>query len=114
MEDIVNEVQRSLRRARQLGDWLRREVKRTTSSLAEKADLSEAERQKLEAIIANIQDGIVVMDRKKNIILINRTVRDIFNLDKKDVTGLALEDVISNADFNALLARASNDPFEIS
>ena len=112
MEDIVNEVQRSSARARQLGDWLRREVKRTTSSLAEKADLSEAERQKLEAIIANIQDGIVVMDRKKNIILINRTVRDIFNLDKKDVTGLALEDVISNADFNALLARASNDPLK--
>jgi len=109
MEDIVYQVQRSLARARQLGDWLRREVKRTTSSLAEKVDLSEAERQKLEAIIANIQDGIVVMDRKKNIILVNRTVRDIFNLDNKDVTGLALEDVISNADFNALLARASND-----
>lgn len=112
MEDIVNEVQRSLARARQLGDWLRREVKRTTSSLAEKVDLSEAERQKLEAIIANIQDGIVVMDRKKNIILVNRTVRDIFNLDNKDVTGLALEEVISNADFNALLARASDDPLK--
>jgi PAS domain S-box-containing protein len=112
MEDIVNQVQRSLARARQLGDWLRREVKRTTSSLAEKADLSEAERQKLEAIIANIQDGIVVMDRKKNIILINRTVRDIFDLDNKDVTGLALEEVISNADFNALLARASDDPLK--
>ena len=112
MEDIVDEVQRSLARARQLGDWLRREVKRTTSSLAEKVDLSEAERHKLEAIIANIQDGVIVMDRHKNIILINRTVRDIFNLGNKDVNGKALADVISNADLNALLARASDGPLK--
>lgn len=112
MEDIVDEVQRSLARARQLGDWLRREVKRTTSSLAEKVDLSESERHKLEAIIANIQDGVVVMDNHKNIILINRTVRDIFNLGHKDVNGKALADVISNADFNALLARASDGPLK--
>ena len=112
MEDIVDEVQRSLARARQLGDWLRREVKRTTSSLAEKVDLSESERHKLEAIIANIQDGVVVMDGHKNIILINRTVRDIFNLGNKDVNGKALADVISNADLNALLARASDGPLK--
>lgn len=112
MEDIVGEVQRCLARARQLGDWLRREVKRTTSSLAEKVDFSESERHKLEAIIANIQDGIVVIDRKKNIILINRTVRDIFNLGNKDVTGKALSDVISNADFSALLARTGEGPLK--
>ena len=81
MSDIVDEVQRSLARARQLGDWLRREVKRTTSSLAEKVDFSEAERHKLEAIIANIQDGVIVMDKNKNIMLVNHAVRDIFNLD---------------------------------
>jgi PAS domain S-box-containing protein len=112
INDIVDEVQRSLLRARQLGDWLRREVKRTTSSLVEKVDFSESERYKLEAIIANIQDGVVVMDRHKNIILINRTVRDIFNLGNKDITGQALADVISNADFNALLVRASDGPLK--
>jgi PAS domain S-box-containing protein len=111
-ENIVDEVQRSLAHARQLGDWLRREVKRTTSSLAEKVDLSESERHKLEAIIANIQDGVIVMNSHKNIILINRTVRDIFNLGKKDVNGKALADVISNADLNALLARASDGPLK--
>lgn len=36
MDDISAAVTRSLKRARQLGDWLRREVKRTTSSLAER------------------------------------------------------------------------------
>ncbi len=112
MEDIVDEVQRSLAHARQLGDWLRREVKRTTSSLAEKVDLSESERHKLEAIIANIQDGVIVMNNHKNIILINRTVRDIFNLRHKDVNGKALADVISNADLNALMSRASDGPLK--
>jgi two-component system phosphate regulon sensor histidine kinase PhoR len=112
MEDIVDEVQRSLARARQLGDWLRREVKRTTSSLVEKADFSEAERHKLEAIIANIQDGVIVMDRNKNVMLVNSAVRDVFNLGNKDVTGKALADIISNADLNALLARASDGPLK--
>jgi DNA-binding NtrC family response regulator len=54
IEDIVNEVQRCMARARSLGDWLRREVKRTTASLQEKAKISESERLKLEAIISNI------------------------------------------------------------
>jgi PAS domain S-box-containing protein len=112
MEDIVGEVQRSLARARQLGDWLRREVKRTTSSLEEKVDFSEAERHKLEAIIANIQDGVIVMDKNKNIMLVNRAVRDIFSLHSKEVIGRALASVISNADLNALLARASDGPLK--
>ena len=112
MEDIVGEVQRSLARARQLGDWLRREVKRTTASLAEKAEFSESERHKLEAIIANIQDGVVVMDRNKNVILVNRAVRTIFNLGNKELAGKPLADVISNADLKALLDRASDGPLK--
>ena len=112
MEDIVGEVQRSLARARQLGDWLRREVKRTTSSLIEKAEFSEAERHKLEAIIANIQDGVIVMDKNKNIMLVNRSVRDIFNLGSKEIIGRALADVISNTDLSALLVRASDGPLK--
>jgi PAS domain S-box-containing protein len=112
MQDIVDEVQRSLTRARKLGDWLRREVKRTTSSLAEKADFSEAERHKLEAIIANIQDGVIVMDRNKNVMLINQAVHDIFNLNGMDIIGKSLVDVISNADLTALLSRASDAPLK--
>jgi two-component system NtrC family sensor kinase len=112
MSDIVDEVQRSLVRARKLGDWLRREVRRTTSSLAEKADFSEAERQKLEAIIGNIQDGVIVMDRNKNILLVNRAVRDIFNLDSNDLVGKSLAGAIPNEDLKALLVRASDGPLK--
>lgn len=112
MSDIVDEVQRCLAHARKLGDWLRREVKRTTSSLEKKADFSEAERQKLEAIIGNIQDGVVVMDNNLRIILLNRAVRDIFNLEGSDLTGKPLTTVIPNDDLRALLGRANNNPLK--
>jgi len=112
MADIVDEVQKSLARASRLGDWLRREVKRTTSSLAERAKVSEAERTKLEAIISNIQDGVVVMDERQRVLLINRAVRDIFNLGDSEFTGRPLGDVVSNADMIALLSRSGEGPLK--
>lgn len=108
MADIVDEVQRCLVRARTLGDWLRREVKRTTASLEEKAHISETERVKLEAIIANIQDGVIVMDEGQNILLINRAVREIFSLgEETPLTGKSLKTVITNDDLHALLDRTN-------
>jgi len=112
MADITDEVERSLTRARKLGDWLRREVKRTTSSLKEKAKLSESERSKLDAIIANIQDGVIVIDEAKNILLANHAMNNIFNLGNKEIVGKSLADVISNADLTALLARVSDGPLK--
>ena len=112
MDDIVDEVKRSLSRARHLGDWLRKEVKRTTSSLAEKAKISEIERTKLEAIISNIQDGVIVMDEHQNILSVNRAIRDIFYLAEKEVSGKSINDVISNSDLKALLARAIDRPLK--
>jgi PAS domain S-box-containing protein len=112
ISDIVDEVQRSLTRARKLGDWLRREVKRTTSSLEKKADLSEAERQKLEAIISNIQDGVIVMDKDQRVVLINRAIADIFNLNGSDLIGKPLAAVIPNDDLRALLGRAGHSPLK--
>jgi PAS domain S-box-containing protein len=112
MSDIVDEVQRCLVRAGRLGDWLRREVRRTTSSLAERVDLSEAERQKLDAIIANIQDGVIVISSRQNVILVNRAIRDIFDLKGADLTGKPLAAAIQNEDLKALLVRASDGPLK--
>ena len=112
MSDIVDEVEKSLARGRKLGDWLRREVKRTTSSLVEKAEISETERNKLEAIIANIQDGVIVIDQHKNILLVNRMIREIFNLDGKETVGKPLVDVIPNADLKALMIRSNEGPLK--
>jgi PAS domain S-box-containing protein len=102
-------VTRSMARARHLGDWLRREVKRTTSSLAEKAKISESERTKLEAIIGNIQDGVIVMDESRNVLLVNRSIRDIFQLGSKPLTGRPVQDIIQNNDLQALLSRSSEN-----
>jgi PAS domain S-box-containing protein len=105
MQDIVDEVRRALMRARKLGDWVRREVKRTTASLEQKARISEAERVKLEAIISNVQDGIIVLDESQRILLVNQTIRDIFHLNDTPVLGNSLRDTIFNADLHALLDR---------
>jgi len=112
MDDITQEVKRSLARARQLGDWLRKEVKRTTSSLAEKAKISETERTKLEAIIANIQDGVIVMDERHEVLFVNRAIRDIFNMDGSEISGKSVYDVISNSDLKSLLSRALDGPLK--
>lgn len=109
MDDISDAVSRSMTRARHLGDWLRREVKRTTSSLAEKAKISESERTKLEAIIGNIQDGVIVMDEGRNVLLVNRSIRDIFQLGNKSLAGRPVQDIIENNDLLALLNRSSEN-----
>lgn len=107
-DDIVNEVQRTLNRARKLGDWVRREVRRTTASLEQKAKISEAERVKLEAIISNIQDGVIVLDENHRILLANKTVYGIFRLDGSSILGQYVKDVIPNADLKALIDRTRN------
>ena len=112
MDDITAEVRRTLDRAAKLGDWLRREVKRTTSSLTEKAKLSESERGKLDAVISNIQDGVIVIDEKKQVLLANHAVTSIFNLNSRDIIGKHLLDVISNVDIRALLERAGDSPLK--
>lgn len=110
VEDVVHEAQRCMKRARSLGDWLRREVKRTTASLEQKAKISEAERAKLEAIIGNVQDGVIVMDDRQRILLINRAARTIFNLGEENLSGKPLRAVVSNNDLLALLDRLSGGP----
>jgi PAS domain S-box-containing protein len=108
IDDIVEAVNRSMARARQLGDWLRHEVKRTTASLEKKAEISETERTKLEAVIANIQDGVIVVDDKQKIIIINRSIREIFNLSNESLNGKNLLDVTNNHDLRALLTRSGD------
>ncbi len=113
MDDIVEAVNRSLNRARRLGDWLRREVRRTTSSLTQKANISESERAKLEAVISNIQDGVIVLDDQQTILLMNHAVYDMFRIDpKQQFIGRHLQDVIVNVDLRALLSRSSEGPLK--
>ena len=107
-DDIVNAVKQSLARARHLGDWIRREVKRTTSSLEKRAEISEIERNKLEAIIANIEDGVIVLDEERKILFMNRIARETFDL-PADSIGRPILDMVQNSDLQAFLLRSTEN-----
>ena len=112
-DDIVGTVERSLKRARQLGDWLRSEVKRTTASLEHRAKISESELGRYEKIFENVQDGIIIIDEAGNIQLANRVIIDVFQLrDTVDWKGQPVQEVFSHPDMNALFKRAQTVPLK--
>lgn len=111
-DDIVGAVERSLQRARALGDWLRREVKRTTASLERRANLSEAELQRYAFIFANIDDGVVILDEEEKIQLMNKAMLVAFGLPDKGYRGKPVLEVIDHPDFNVLLNRAQMVPLK--
>jgi AmiR/NasT family two-component response regulator len=62
-DDILGTVEGALKHAYRVGDWLRREVKRTTTSLKQRAQISESERSRLETVINSIHDNVMILDR---------------------------------------------------
>lgn len=111
--DIVDSVETSLNNAHRVGDWLRREVKRTTASLQKRAQISEAERSRLETVFLNIHDGVMILDPEKHIILINPAMCRAFGLDEKTTLGKPVLDVVSHPDLRSLLTRPDfNDPLQ--
>ena len=108
-QDIVDAVENSLRNAHRVGDWLRHEVKRTTASLEKRAQISEAERIRLESVFNNIHDSVMLLDRGKNILLVNPAMCRAFGLDSKSAVGKPVLDTIDNPDLQALITRTEND-----
>ena len=107
IDDIKKTVENSIKRANRIGDWTRREVKLTTASLQRRVD----ELQKFNTIIENIEDGVIIMDDKLNILLINVAARRTFGLwQDDDVNGKPVADVLPHPDLKALLAKGVNDP----
>jgi two-component system NtrC family sensor kinase len=106
MDDIVAAVKKGLERARHLGDWIRREVKLTTSSLEERATISEAEQKRLESIITNIEDGVIVLDPKSRVVLANRVAREAFALFDSGFIGKPVTEVILHPDFHAMMEKS--------
>lgn len=111
-DDITTAVERSLQRARELGDWLRRQVRQTTASLERRATLSESELKRYEYIFANIQDGVVILDHNDRIQLINRAMEIAFNLSGKKLRGESISDVIKHPDMDSLFKRADEIPLK--
>jgi len=110
-DDIVGAVEGALKHADRVGDWLRREVRRTTSSLKKRAQISESERSRLETVINNIHDHVMILDQENFILLVNPAMCSSFGLDEKSVVGKPVLDVIQHPDLHALITSNGNhDP----
>ncbi len=108
-DDIINAVENSLRNAHRVGDWLRREVQRTTASLQKRAQISESERSRLESVFNNIHDSVMILDDDKKILLANPAMCRAFGLDQKSAVGKPVLDVLTHPDMQALVTRTNDD-----
>ena len=64
---------------------------------------TEIERNKLEAILTRIEDGVIVVDANGNVILANRIARALFDLDDKDIIMKPVEEVFVHEQMVGLL-----------
>ena len=102
-DDIVDMVENSLKHAHRIGDWLRREVKRTTSSLKKRAQISEAERSRLETVFNSINDSVMILDEDNLVMLVNPAMCRTFGLNAQDVIGLPVLSVLTQPDLVELI-----------
>jgi PAS domain S-box-containing protein len=112
-DDIVDAVENSLRNAHRVGDWLRKEVNRTTASLQKRTQISEAERMRLEMVFNNIHDSVMILNPEKAIILVNPAMCRAFGINAQTAMGKSVFDVITHPDVINLITHADlNDPFQ--
>jgi PAS domain S-box-containing protein len=71
--------------------------------------LSEMERAKFEAAFSSMENGMVVLDGKQNILLVNQAACDIFHLDSDKMQGKPVLDVIIHPDLHNLLTRTGDE-----
>jgi two-component system NtrC family sensor kinase len=96
-----------------VGDWLRKEVKRTTASLQKRAQISEAERTRLEAVFNNIHDSVMILDHEKKVLLVNPAMSRAFGLNAAEAIGKPVVNVLSHPDLLALITRNhADDPLQ--
>jgi PAS domain S-box-containing protein len=112
-DDIVDAVESCLKNAHRVGDWLRKEVNRTTASLQKRAQASEAEYARLEAVFKNIHDSVMILNQQNIISFVNPAMCRAFGINAKEAVGKPVLDVIQHPDLFTLITRAdTNDPFQ--
>jgi len=112
-DDIVDAVENSLRNAHRVGDWLRKEVNRTTASLQKRTQISEAERTRLETVFNNIHDSVMILNPENSILLVNPAMCRAFGLSPQTAIGKPVFEVITHPDLvNLITLSDSNDPFQ--
>ncbi len=74
---------------------------------------SQHERAKLQTTIANLQDGVILLDNEKRILLINPVAKKAFGLGLKDLTNMPVLEAITNNDFKSLLTSITDNPLKL-
>jgi signal transduction histidine kinase/DNA-binding response OmpR family regulator len=62
------------------------------------------EHNKLESILAQIEDGVIVIDHDQRVVLVNQVAQSIFNLTGKSAVGMAFNDVFTQAELIELMS----------
>lgn len=104
-KELLQAVRSAVLRHRRLQDWARQEVRRTTSSLQQQISVSEAERQKLETLLNGIQDGVILIDPGRRLMLINQAARAIFGIGREAVEEKPVSQVVQHAELLDLLSQ---------
>jgi PAS domain S-box-containing protein len=105
-DDIVDAVETGLRNAHRVGDWLRKEVTRTTASLQKRAQISESERARLETVFNNIHDSVTILNPENIIQFVNPAMCRAFGIDAQAAIGKPILDVITHPDLLTLITLA--------
>lgn len=58
----------------------------------------QAERNKLESTLTNIEDGVIIIDPDNRLVLINRRAKELFNIQEKNITGKHINHVLHHAE----------------
>jgi signal transduction histidine kinase len=106
--DVAASVESALKRSLRIGDWTRREVRRTTASLEQRVN----ELQKFETILDHIEDGVIILDSNDNLLLVNPAARRAFGLEKAGAIGKNVFSVIPHQDLRNLITMGRNNPLQ--
>jgi PAS domain S-box-containing protein len=105
-DDIIEAVESGITNAHRVGDWLRKEVNRTTASLQKRAQTSEAEHARLESVFINIHDSVMILNQQNVITFVNPAMCRAFGINAKAAVGKPVLDVINHPDLLTLITRA--------
>ena len=105
-DEIVRKVDNSLKRAKSNRDWIRLEATRKTAVLQERL----TELQKLEDVVEQIADGVIITDQRWNIALMNQSARREFGIWKdSDWRGKQLLEAISHPSLQAFFTKRNDN-----
>ncbi|MFZ5997398.1 MAG: ATP-binding protein [Nitrospirota bacterium] len=76
-----------------------------TEGIKARLDFAEAERQRMEAILRGMSDGVLIVDTRGTIILANRTFRKLLSADKS-IEGRQIAEVLRNVQLIELFRKA--------